>query len=146
MGTQTMTSTHEMTTYSDWGKVENDANGSVTVKRMTSTTGQVLVAMGTKEGAYMKMSFNDAIAFANAKLEAAQDGHAVEDRYCFSHEEDREHEWNHHEMVPMTEQEKWAHEAEIAADAALDRHMQMTEDRHFEIIGGDLDPQEPEWY
>ena len=35
---------------------------------------------------------------------------------------------------------------EAAADAALDRHMQMAEDRHFEIISGDLDPQEPEWY
>tara|TARA_R100001443_G_scaffold46983_1_gene59694 strand:- start:792 stop:1073 length:282 start_codon:yes stop_codon:yes gene_type:complete len=35
---------------------------------------------------------------------------------------------------------------EKAADAALDRHMQMAENRHFEIIGGDLDPQEPEWY
>ena len=143
MGTQTMTSTHEMTTYSDWGKVENDIDGSVTVKK---TSGRVLVAMGAKECALIKMAYNDAIAFANAILEAAQDGHAVEDRYCFSHEEDREHEWNHHESVPMTEQEKWAHEAEIAADAALDRHMEMAEDRHFEIIGGDLDPQEPEWF
>ena len=140
MGTQTMTSTHEMTTYSDWGKVENDIDGSVTVKR---TSGRVLVAMGAKEGAWMKMAYNDAIAFANAILEAAQDGHATQ--YCFSHEEDREYDWNQHEMVPMTEQEKWAHEAEIAADRALERHMEIAEDRHFEIIGGDLDPQEPEW-
>ena len=146
MGTQTMTSTHEMTIYSDWGQVENDTNGSVTVKRLASTTGQVLVAMGTKEGAYMKMTFNDAIAFANAILEAAQDGYAGEDAYCFSHEKNREYEWNQHEMVPMTEQEKLELDAEIAADEALDRHMQMAEDRHFEIIGGDLDPQEPEWY